>query len=204
MARALPARPNIEWLRKTAKQSLAALRVRDPQARLADAQRALARDYGFSSWRALKAHIDSRRGVPAFDDATVASFLRAVGTGDAAQVRAALAATPGMVNAIGPHPFWGGRPQALHVSIDTRRRDMFDLLLGAGADVDGANDGYEYWSPLMLTVNWRRPDMGQELLRRGARVGLFEAMLLGDDARIEHLLRPGRGALPRLPPPWKP
>ena len=55
-----------------------------------------------------------------------------------------------MVNAVGPHPFWGGRPQPLHVAIETKRRDMFDLLLGAGADVNGTNDEYDHWSPLML------------------------------------------------------
>ena len=58
MAHALPARPNLDWLRKTAKQALRDLRVQQPEARLADAQLAVARNYGFSSWRALKAHVD--------------------------------------------------------------------------------------------------------------------------------------------------
>ena len=195
MAQALPPRPNLDWLRKTAKQVLAKLRAQNPLARLADAQLAVAREHGFSSWRALKAHVDSRREPARFEDAVVAGFLRAVGTGDAPRVRATLTSTPDIVNAVGPHPFWGGRLQALHVSLDTTRRDMFDLLLAAGADIDGTNDGYEHWSPLMLTVNWRRPDMQQELLRRGAKVGLFEALLLGDDARTERLLRAGRSAL---------
>jgi ankyrin repeat protein len=197
MAQALPPRPNLEWLRKTARQSLVELRSQNPEARLADAQLRLARHYGFSSWRALKAHVESQHRVPDADDATVAAFLRAVGTGNLQRVRSTLASAPDLVNAVGPHPFWGGRLQALHVSIDTTRRDMFDLLLDAGADIDGANEGYQHWSPLMLTVNWRRPDMRQELLRRGARVGLFEAMLLGDDERVELLLRPGRAALPK-------
>lgn len=195
MAQALPSRPNLDWLRKTAKQALAELRLQNPQTRLADAQLRVARDFGFSSWRSLKAHVDARRDTGPFDDASVAAFLHAVGTGDAPRVAATLAATPDMVNAVGPHPFWGGRLQALHVSIDTTRRDMFDRLLAAGADVNGFNDGYENWSPLMLTINWRRPDMQQELLRRGARVGLFEALLSGDDSGVERLLRPGRSAL---------
>ena len=54
MSKTLPSRPNLDWLRKTAKQALAELRPHDPSAKLADAQRKVARDYGFTSWRALK------------------------------------------------------------------------------------------------------------------------------------------------------
>jgi ankyrin repeat protein len=57
MPKALPVRPNIDWLRKSAKERLAELRERDPAAKLHQAQRALAADYGFTSWRALKAHV---------------------------------------------------------------------------------------------------------------------------------------------------
>lgn len=111
-----------------------------------------------------------------------------------------LAAAPQMVNEVGPHPFWGGRPQPLHVSIETKRPDMFMLLLEAGAGVNGTNDQYDYWSPLMLAANGERADMRDELLRRGARVDLLEAMLFGDDARVEALLRPGAAALPSYAP----
>ena len=58
-SRSLPARPNLEHLRNEAKQRLKALRQDDPQAKLASAQLAVARDYGFASWRALKAHVDT-------------------------------------------------------------------------------------------------------------------------------------------------
>jgi ankyrin repeat protein len=56
--KSLPPRPDMEWLRKAAKARLAELRTKDPNARLHQAQFALAQDYGFASWRALKAHID--------------------------------------------------------------------------------------------------------------------------------------------------
>jgi ankyrin repeat protein len=59
MAQALPANPNLDWLRKTAKQRLAALRAGRPDAKLHQAQLAVAGDFGFRSWRALKAHVDS-------------------------------------------------------------------------------------------------------------------------------------------------
>ena len=58
-ARSLPDTPNLDWLRKQAKRRLDELRRRDPAAQLADAQFDLAKAYGFTSWRALKAHIDS-------------------------------------------------------------------------------------------------------------------------------------------------
>jgi ankyrin repeat protein len=57
--RALPENPNLDWLRKQAKTRLAEMRKENAAAKLADAQFALAKEYGFSSWRALKEHIDS-------------------------------------------------------------------------------------------------------------------------------------------------
>ena len=55
----LPDNPNLDWLRKQAKSRLAELKQANPGAKLAEAQFAIATQYGFSSWRALKAHIDS-------------------------------------------------------------------------------------------------------------------------------------------------
>jgi ankyrin repeat protein len=186
MPKPLPERASLEWLKKTAKQDLRALRAADPGAKLAHAQRELARAYGFASWRALKAHVQS---PPA--DGIIAAFLRAVGDGEIEKARAALAAAPALANAVGPHPYWGGRPQPLHVAIETRRRDMFDLLLEAGADVNGRNQEYDQWSPLMLTFSRDRDDMRAELLRRGARIGLIEALLMKDDARVGALVEDG-------------
>lgn len=130
-------------------------------------------------------------------------FLQAAGTGRIDDVRAMLASDPSLVNAIAPHPFWGGRPQALHVAIESGRRDVFDLLLEHGADVNGSNDEYDHWSPLMLAIHRNHGDMRDELLRRGARVGLLEALMLADDQRVDELLRadglpditPNRGSI---------
>ncbi|HEY2051770.1 MAG TPA: DUF523 domain-containing protein [Caulobacteraceae bacterium] len=54
----IPARPSLEWLRKTAKDRLSALRAEAPATRLHEAQRIVARDFGFASWRAMKARVD--------------------------------------------------------------------------------------------------------------------------------------------------
>jgi ankyrin repeat protein len=200
MSEALPARPSLEWLKKTAKQQLQQLRAQSPGSRLADAQLQLARRYGFSSWRALKAHVEQfPSSAHTCDDERVATFLRDVGAGRVEAIEATLAASPAIVNAIGPHPYWGGRPQALHVSIETGRRDVFDLLLDAGADVDGNNAFYDHWSPLMLTYDRNREDMRATLLARGARKGVLEALMAGDDDALRRMSGRGNAALPPDP-----
>jgi tetratricopeptide (TPR) repeat protein len=55
--RPLPERPNLEHLKKEAKQRLKVMRLGDPEATLAAAQLATARLYGFASWRRLVAYV---------------------------------------------------------------------------------------------------------------------------------------------------
>ncbi len=87
-ARVLPARPSLEHLKNEAKQHLKALRNDDPQAKLTAAQLAIARAYGFASWRKLKAHVDAiARAAP--DQDQVFAAARA---GDVEAVRRALEA----------------------------------------------------------------------------------------------------------------
>jgi ankyrin repeat protein len=200
MAQALPARPNLDWLRKTAKDHLRELRAQDSSRKLADAQFAVARQYGFSSWRALKAHVDQlHSALEASSDEDVGAFLRDVGAGHIDAINAALQRSPAIVNAVGPHPYWGGRPQALHVSIETGRRDVFDLLLAAGADINGDNRLYDQWSPLMITYDKDRPDMRAALLARGAGIGVTEALMAGDDDAVRRMLQRGKSVLPPDP-----
>jgi ankyrin repeat protein len=59
MSRQLPARANLEHLRNEAKQRLREMRTGDAAAKLADAQLLIAREYGFASWRTLKAAVDN-------------------------------------------------------------------------------------------------------------------------------------------------
>jgi hypothetical protein len=58
--RLLPDRPSIEFLRKEAKDLLGVLRESTPDASLADAQRALAAEYGVRDWPALRAEVERR------------------------------------------------------------------------------------------------------------------------------------------------
>ena len=59
----LPARPNLEHLRRQAKVLLPKLRRRHPDARLADAQLAVARETGFASWPALSRYVQQLRAL---------------------------------------------------------------------------------------------------------------------------------------------
>lgn len=53
--------PNMEFLRQEAKDLLNVLRESDEGATLADAQRAIAEEYGFRTWSDLKGEVDRRR-----------------------------------------------------------------------------------------------------------------------------------------------
>ena len=85
----LPPRASLEYLRKCAKERLDLLRSTDPDARLADAQLQLAREYGFSSWRAMKAHVDR---------ATVTRLCDAAAAGDVRTIRELLAVDKGFAS----------------------------------------------------------------------------------------------------------
>jgi hypothetical protein len=61
MSRQLPTRPDLEHLKKQAKDLLEQLQQTNPAAQLADAQHSIAREYGFASWPKLKAHVESQR-----------------------------------------------------------------------------------------------------------------------------------------------
>ena len=73
-----PERASYEFLKKLAKERLALLRAAHPETKLATAQLAIARDHGFSSWRALKAELDRRRApnVAAFISACTAGVTK--------------------------------------------------------------------------------------------------------------------------------
>jgi hypothetical protein len=70
MSRSLPSRPNLDHLRKQAKDLLDTAHAAHPTWQLADAQFALARGYGFSSWPAMKAHVDALNAEGPGPDAT--------------------------------------------------------------------------------------------------------------------------------------
>lgn len=75
--RHLPDKPSLGFLRKEAKDLLAALRESGPGASLADAQRALAVEYGVRDWVALKSEVDRRNAEKPTAPAGLADALAA-------------------------------------------------------------------------------------------------------------------------------
>lgn len=73
-SRSLPERPNLDHLKNEAKALHKTLRAEDPDVKLTDAQRHLAREYGFPTWAKLRTHVQNVRGA----DDGVAAFLKAV------------------------------------------------------------------------------------------------------------------------------
>lgn len=134
--RTLPQKPNLAQLRKQAKELLKAYRVGESAAvteverferkpdptnfALADAQRVLARCYGFSSWNELKHQIE---GVNA------ERFSSAVEAGDIAAVRKLAKALPELV---GTSSVRG--TTALHFAVLNRNAAMTRALMELGAD----------------------------------------------------------------------
>lgn len=73
----LPDNPNLDHLRRQAKDLLAGLRDSRPEASLARAQASLAQQYGFRTWTDLKAEVDRRRGQADVADEAIARAVAA-------------------------------------------------------------------------------------------------------------------------------
>lgn len=116
--RRLPRQPNLEQLRKQAKE-LAAERAGGT---LSEAQRELARAYGFDNWAKLKAFVDG---------ANVARMAGAVKAGDLAAARRLLKARPELA---GMDMAADDEHRALHYAVLRRDAAMVRLLMEAGAD----------------------------------------------------------------------
>ena len=93
----LPERPDIDWLRRQARDLQRGVRAGDPAAlrrasvpvadnafRLGDAQRVIAREHGFASWPRLQSHVRAIAGrtwipsPPPQDQSPAHRFVRAV------------------------------------------------------------------------------------------------------------------------------
>lgn len=219
MSASLPERASLEFLRKLAKERLRELRLTNQRARLADAQLALAREYGFPSWRSMKAEVE-RRHAP-----TSAAFAAACRSGDLDALRALLRQDASLVHARLDHGATGlhlavMHPEAvrvllqhgadpnvreqgdnalpLHFAAGSGHIDSVRALLDAGSDVQGEGDAHK-----MDTIGWAtvfaaaRRDVADLLVQRGARHHVFSAIALGDAQLLRHVVRAHRGALVR-------
>jgi ankyrin repeat protein len=210
----LPERASLEFLKKLAKDRLELLRGAEPRTKLADALLDVAREHGFSSWRALKAHVEERQRE------RIARFVEACRAGINEELRQLLSADPDLARARDSHGSTGLHAAAARGHIDAVRmllqhgadpnaRDAGDnasplhfaagggladtvrALLDAGADVHGHGDVHEAdvigWATAIAPPNDIRPNVVSLLLKRGARHHIFSAMALGDLDLIRHL-----------------
>ncbi|MEM0914542.1 MAG: glyoxalase superfamily protein [Planctomycetota bacterium] len=224
----LPERPSIEFLRKLAKERLVELRVDQPSAKLADAQRAVAREHGLPSWRALKEEVEKRH-VDRY-----APFVAMIQRNDVGAIAAAIDADPSLVR-VGLE---GHRRTALHLSAwqnkpelvrllldrgaDPNARDRGDhaypmhfaaelgylpiveMLADAGGDVRGGGDthglGVLGWATCMALT---RHDVAAYLLDRGATHHVFSAVALGDGDALRRIVDADPTALTRTMSRWE-
>jgi len=183
MDRILTPRSSLESLKREAKRWLAAVRRNDPDARarlarshpsappnatLRDVQVALAREYGFAGWAALKAELAARtHHEPASRETAVQSLLDAAARGDAARVRDVLDAHPGIVNERAALPGHTGKRTALHFAMNSESEDVVNELLSHGADPNIRDDG-DNAMPIHFAAEKRNLGIVRRLIEHGA------------------------------------
>jgi ankyrin repeat protein len=171
MPQKLPVNPSLEHLKKQAKQLRTTQRIK-----LADAQHTLANDYGFSTWAALKAHVESLTLTPA--EALKAAVLDS----DATRVRKLLERDPELrTNIDAPLPDYGFGTHALFAAVQRSDLATVDVLLAAGADI---NKRTEWWAGGFHVLDDCSPDLADALIQRGATLDAHSAARLG---RIDQL-----------------
>ena len=197
MTRRLPDRPDLDHLKKQAKRLLRGLASREPGAleryraalsrlapdvpSLADAQRALAAEYGFASWPKLKAHVEelAHSGDPA---GALAAAIRA---NDPAALRRTLERHPGLkarLNDPLPGAAFGATP--LLAALPAGNRELIDVLLEAGADI---NQRSHWWAGSFGVLDDDH-GLASYLIERGARVDVHAAARLGMMDRLVELV----------------
>jgi ankyrin repeat protein len=151
---ALPDNPNLEWLRKRAKTRLAELRRTNPSAKLAEAQFDIAKQYGFSSWRALKGHLDSL----SVDGQIIDSARK----GDVESLRRLLDEHPDKLHVKVP-PY---DASLLFPAAQSGGIDAVDVLLARGLDVNYREKGDNTYA-----MHWVAAQGNLEMVRRLADAG---------------------------------
>ena len=218
----LPDNPSLEWLRKQAKRRLDDLQRDNPAAQLADAQLALARDYGFPSWRALKAHVDGL---------TVdGQMFAAAKSGDLAVLGRRLDEHPDRLYARAQPYEWtllhaaaqsghpavvaellrrgldpntrekGDNTYAMHWAAAAGRLDIVKQLADAGGDVIGAGDDHQ-GEVIGWATMWDGCDDAAHhavvdfLVSRGARHHIFSAIAMSLAGEVRRIVAADPSAL---------
>ena len=194
--KSLPPRPSLQHLKYQALDLLKAFKAGSPDAvvrmgvpagaTLADAQRTVAREYGFSSWPKLKRHVESLVGPPDAGPALdLGAFTAAVRSGDPAAVRALLTDQPALRKKIDAPVFEMDAPAIVFARHD---RAMVDVLLEFGADLNARG---QFWGRSIGVLDDVSPETAAYFVGRGALpdLGAFAtAVRSGDVAAARRLL----------------
>ena len=176
MPRQLPEKPNLAYLKKQAKELLRSMQ----QGKLADAQHALAQEYGFANWAKLKTHVEELGLSPA------EALKAAVCDSDAARVRKILKEHPELRAHIDdPMPGYGFGQQALFAAVQRSDRATIDVLLNAGADIRKRT---EWWAGGFGVLDDCDPSLVEFLIERGAAMDAHAAARLGDLEELHALV----------------
>jgi ankyrin repeat protein len=219
----LPESPNLDWLRKEAKRRLEQIRSANPGAALAEAQFQLAKQYGFPSWRALKAHIDSL---------TVdGQLIEAARKGNVDDLAAMLDKHREKLHLRIPPYEWtllhtaahhghlavvdlllrrglevnvrerGDNTYAMHWAAAAGHLDVVRRLADAGGDVVGHGDDHEL-EVIGWATGWAEPDgahraVADFLVSRGARHHIFSAIAANLPDEVRRIVAEDPSALSR-------
>jgi len=183
--------PDLEQLKRQAKELLQAFAAGDPPAlaevnahyrapdaskfALHDAQLVVARSYGFESWPKLKAYVD---GV------TVKRLAEAIRADDLAQVRAMLRARPELADLT---MSYGDEHRPIHFAVMKRSPEMVRLLMRHGANARHGIDPHRDATAAWTLANERGYQeiaaiIEEEERRRGEVKSEPTAELIGDEA----------------------
>src|SRR5260370_16917509 len=157
MSKALPPQPHIDWLKKTAKERLAALRTRDASAKLHHAQLAAANDYGFPSWGALKARVDAL--------SLDGQIIAAAKDGRAHDLDRLLAQHPRKIMVAGSQ--WNRA--LLHIAAAEGHLDCVNVLLRRGFDI-ATRDKFDNATALHWAAQFGTVEVVGRLIDAGADV----------------------------------
>jgi len=180
MSKSLPKQPSLEHLKNEAKALLRLAKAGDRasleqigEAKLVNAQLAVARDYGFASWSKLK------RVVEGYANRRDALFA-AIRAGDRERVATVLDENPALIASYDEHAF-GATP--IVAAAHRNDRPMLELLLSRGADIDARSD---WWAGSFGALDFTDEETSQFLIRRGAALTAHAAARLG---MVEELRR---------------
>ena len=183
MSRTLTPQSSLENLKREAKRWLKAIQAGDSAARtrfdratprapatpsLRDVQHALAAEYGFAGWAALKnAVVLQSHDATNSRDAAIQELLAGADRGDEERVRRALDDHPDIVDARAVLPGHSGRRTALHFAMNSMNQRVIDLLLERGADPNVRDEGDNAF-PLHFAAERGELEVVRKLVEHGA------------------------------------